>query len=174
MLRCQKCTEELTWEPVEADPTHRRRTLRCPKCQTEHALARGERPVPVLEAPFGVCACPACPQKSLLIWQDEQLVCPVSGEAYTRQQGQPPTRIRELPFGVCTCCGREAQPLLRAEGGHIICPKTGREHTIRDGRYQAINAAVGDVDAINRALLAGTLSLTQSGLPVDGEGDDVL
>jgi HEAT repeat protein len=195
ILRCQKCSTEMHWTnedasvralpPASGDalppppvaqsaPPTIRRILRCSNCQTEHALARGERPVPISESPFGVCTCPSCPQKSLLIWQDDNLICPVSGETYVRPEGQTPTRVRDLSFGVCTCCGREAQPLMRGEGGHIVCPKTGREHTIRDGRYQAIHAAVGDVDAINRALLAGTLSLTQSGLPVENDGDDVL
>lgn len=169
VLRCQRCATELAW--TQEGP---KRILRCPQCQTEHALARGDRPVPISDAPFGVCSCPTCPQKNLLVWQDDALLCLMSGEPYSRAEGQGPMRIRDLPFGVCSCCGREAQPLVRGEGGRIVCPKTGREHVLRDGRYQAMNAAVGDVDAINRALLAGTLSLTQSGLPANNEGDDVL
>lgn len=100
-------------------------------------------------------------------------MCPVSGEGYVRAQNGRVLRIRDLPFGICSCCGREAQPLERVENNRVICPRSGREHTLREGRYQLSgSASTGDVDAVNRALLAGTLSLTQSGLPADD--DDVL
>lgn len=167
VLRCQRCSTEMRFT---AEGGHD--LLRCPSCQTEHALARGDRPVPVADAPFGVCSCPSCPRRALLIFHEEVLACPQSGESYIRPEGRPAVRVRELPFGACACCGRDAQPLARAEDGRVTCQRTGREHVLREGRYVLANAAIGDVDAINRALLAGTLSLTQSGLPTDG--DDVL
>jgi hypothetical protein len=83
-------------------------------------------------------------------------------------------RVDQLPLGACRCCP-EAQPLEReaSSGGgeQVVCHRTRRAHVLVDGAWlPAGGGASADVAAINRALIAGSMALTTSGLPIDEEG----
>ncbi len=168
---CQ-CGGQLRW--IERDS---REQLRCPQCDAEYVQASAGKLFPAAEAPFGCCLCPGCRRKRPLIREglSQVLVCPDSGLVHVRPFDHPRQLrlLSALPLGACTCC-QEPQPLIRVDS-KAVCYRT-RERYRRSGdgyvRSEGETSARDDVDAINRALLMGTLGLAESGIARGSGGDD--
>ncbi|MCK5798327.1 MAG: HEAT repeat domain-containing protein [Deltaproteobacteria bacterium] len=156
-----------------------REELRCPACDTEYVLAMSGRVFDVDRTPFGSCLC--CQRKQPLIrgGRGQTLVCPVTNEVHIRPHDAPRQilRLSDLPLGACACCA-EPQPLVPV-GDRVVCRRTRREHEPGPDGYglpETGPSVAADIAAINAALLAGSLDIGQSGLPLaatdDGEGND--
>ena len=109
------------------------------------------------------------------------LTCPVSKQVHVRPFDHPRQlrRLDQLQFGACTCCA-EPQPLIRVNE-QVLCYRSRRPYRAARRGFVLADAPqrtagqgqAQDVAAINRALLMGTLSLSESGVPADTEdGDD--
>jgi hypothetical protein len=165
-----------------------REELRCPSCGTPYLVSPAGQPMPVSEAPLGTCLCQSCRRPQLLVQGSGDaagfLVCSRTAIRHVRPYDRPQEirRLDQLPLGACRCC-QEAQALEReatvepgaagAVGGtteRVVCHRTRRLHLMVDGAWlPAGSAATTDVAAINRALIAGSMAITTSGLPVDDE-----
>jgi HEAT repeat protein len=154
-----------------------REQLRCPDCDLEHVLSAAGKLFAAERTPFGTCLCPTCRRKQPLVRRGdtEVIVCPASGNVHIRPFDFP-RQIRllgDLPLGACSCCA-EPQPLIRVnEDVRCYRTRTPYRATPRGFEQAAEGVPVADdVEAINRALLMGTLGIAESGLvaPDDDEG----
>ena len=167
------CGGELRW--VVRDE---REQLRCPQCDTEYLQSMAGKTFAAGKTPFGACLCRACRRKRPLVRRGsgEVLVCPESAQVHVRPYDHPAQlRLEEdLPMGACSCCD-EPQPLIRVDS-RVVCYRTKEPYQANPGRGYARagndEAARDDVDAINRALLMGTLGLAESGIAADRSGED--
>ena len=172
------CGGELRWVQREG-----REELRCPQCDGEYALSTSGKLFAAHSTPFGLCLCSQCPQKRLLVRQgdSEVLTCPESKQVHVRPFDHPRQlrRLDQLQFGACTCCA-EPQPLIRVNE-QVLCYRSRRPYRAATRGFVLADApqrTAGqgqpqDVAAINRALLMGTLSLSESGVTADtDDGDD--
>ncbi|MBW2732336.1 MAG: HEAT repeat domain-containing protein [Deltaproteobacteria bacterium] len=162
--RCSACQVPLVWTDTKVHEE-----LRCPNCQVEYVLGSGQRPIAVDKAPFGLCLC--CKRKRLLVrgGRDQTLVCPETKEVHIRPHDTPHQihLLCDLPLGACACCA-ERQPLIKVDE-KVLCRRTRREHLPDAHGFSLPAPAVGvttDIDAINEALLGGTLDIGQSGVPL--------
>jgi hypothetical protein len=170
--RCTTCKAVLRW--VERD---HREELRCPDCDLEHVLSMAGKLFVADRTSFGTCLCPGCKRKQPLVRRgdSEMLVCPASGTVHIRPFDHP-RQLRllgDLPLGACTCCA-EPQPLIRVNE-EVRCYRSRNLYraTPRGFEPAAAGAPVGDdVEAINRALLAGTLGIAESGVAAPERDDD--
>lgn len=159
-----------------------RQELRCPECDAEYALSTAGKLFAADETPFGLCLCGSCEHKRPLVrqGQSEVLVCPASNAVHVRPFDFP-RQLRlldQLQWGACSCCV-EPQPLVR-ENEQVVCHRTRRPYRPA-GRGPGFEPAdttaapqaqvSNDVSSINRALLAGTLNLAESGLTAANEDD---
>jgi HEAT repeat protein len=167
--RCE-CGGSPTW--VQAGE---REELRCPDCDIEYVQAASGRLFRGDRTPFGSCLC--CPRKQPLIrgGRGQTLVCPTTNEVHVRPHDAPRQilRLSALPLGACACCD-EPQPLVPV-AERVVCRRTRSEHVPGPNGYQLPNqgpAVAADIDAINAALLAGSLGIGQSGVPLAQRGDD--
>jgi hypothetical protein len=159
------CKAVLRW--VERDG---REELRCPGCDLEHVLSAAGKLFVADRTSFGTCLCPGCKRKQPLVRRgdSEMLVCPTSGVVHIRPFDHPKQvrLLSDLPLGACTCCA-EPQPLIRVND-EVRCYRSRNLYRATPRGFEpaaAAGAAVGDdVDAINRALLLGTLGIAESGV----------
>jgi HEAT repeat protein len=171
--RCSECeaAPRLAWIERGA-----REELRCPSCQQEYVLAESGKLYPITQTPFGACLC--CTRKQVLVrgGSGQALVCPETGELHVRPHDAPRNILRAsaLPMGACGCCA-EPQPLVK-QGDQVVCRRTRQVHAPdAEGYRLATPSPTGgqaDIDAINQALLQGTLGIGQSGVPVTDNEDD--
>jgi len=151
-----------------------RETYHCGACGRDSLLLGDATLVPLDELPHGACRC--CPRPSpLRPSSDGRLVCPASGQQYLRHPATGAVyRFASLPYGGCACC-RPAAP-LEEQGARVVCPATGRVHVLDPQQgyrlEQPTSPSGPSVDDVNRALLEGSLLLTQSGLPDADDEDD--
>ncbi|MCC6746535.1 MAG: HEAT repeat domain-containing protein [Deltaproteobacteria bacterium] len=170
LLRCT-CAAHLRW--VERND---REELRCPSCDAEYAMAPSGKVFAADRTPFGLCLCPTCRRKQVLVRrpEGETLVCPVSAEVHVRPFDHPRQlrRLAELPLGACHCCV-EPQPLVR-QNDRVVCYRTREEHVAAARGFLLARGQVPpDVSSINQALLDGTLGIGESGtVAVVGRRDE--
>ncbi|PIE65851.1 MAG: hypothetical protein CSA24_01770 [Deltaproteobacteria bacterium] len=167
--RCD-CGGSLGW--VDAGE---REELRCPDCDSEYVQAGNGRVFRADRTPFGNCLC--CRRKQPLIrdGRGQTLVCPATDEVHIRPHDAPRQilRLSALPLGACACCD-EPQPLVPV-AERVVCRRTRREHLPSPEGYRLPGqqpAIAADIDAINAALLAGSLGIGQSGVPLDPRDED--
>lgn len=177
LRRLCACGGELRW--VQRG---QREELRCPECDVEYVLSPAGKLFTVDGTPFGLCLCVQCPRKRLLVRQGETevLACPGSKIVHVRPFDHPRQlrRLDQLQFGACTCCP-EPQPLIKVDD-EVLCYRSRREYraaaqgfVLAEPPQEQAPAQPQDVAAINRALLMGTLSLSESGVPAGpDEGED--
>ncbi len=170
------CKGDLRWVQREG-----REELRCPQCDKEYVPSPSGKLYDAEATPFGLCLCVQCPRKRLLVRRDdsEVLICPESKVEHVRPFDHPRQmrRLDQLQYGACTCCV-EPQPLIKVND-ELVCYRSRRPYRAAARGFVLANppADAGeqgqpqDVAAINRALLMGTLSLSESGVPA-GTGDD--
>lgn len=168
-----------------------REMIECPDCSTSYLLTSSGALEDVESFPHGICRCCRRPVP-LTSESDGRLRCATSSEEYLRD---PDTGIVYLaaghPRGGCSCCVPPA-PLLESSEGIVRCPSTGQTHRPRpDGGYRLAPATPAprrlaaqhlpddaspsgpppSISDVNRALLEGSLLLTESGLPTEAPGD---
>lgn len=165
-----------------------RESLVCPGCRTGYLLTASGALAPLSSLPHGVCRC--CRRPAALEQIDGTLRCPTTREEHLRN---PTTgavyRLSNLPHGGCTCCSPSV-PLLES-AGRISCPVSGLTYLRSPGGSVLPASPPGpppgsgggagatrdpghpppSVEEVNRALLEGSLLLTQSGLPLLGDLD---
>jgi HEAT repeat protein len=153
-----------------------REQLRCPDCDLEYVLSIAGKLFAAERTPFGTCLCPTCSRKQPLVRRGdtEVIVCPASGNVHVRPFDFPRQLrlLSDLPLGACSCCA-EPQPLIRVnEDVRCYRTRTLYRATPRGFEQAAAEGApvADDVEAINRALLMGTLGIAESGL-VKPDGD---
>lgn len=151
-----------------------REELRCPTCSSEYVQASSGRLFAADRTPFGVCLC--CTRKRPLVRGSEGqgLQCPETGEVHIRPHDAPRQILRAsaLPFGACRCCP-DPQPLVPV-GDRVVCRRTRRDHQPGPQGYELPSgpAVAMDINAINEALLGGSLDIGQSGVPLARRGDE--
>jgi HEAT repeat protein len=148
--------------------------LRCASCAAEYVTSADERLYAIDKAPLGYCACPQCSRKELLIRSadGESLICGKSLDEYIRPFNAPdqPLRIANLSRGPCDCCA-DKQALME-DGGDIVCPRSRKTyHATAHGFAQTTELTEHSVDAINEALLQGTLGIAESGVAAPGDDE---
>ncbi|MBM4319520.1 MAG: hypothetical protein FJ125_06080, partial [Deltaproteobacteria bacterium] len=159
-----------------------REMLVCPGCRTSFLLTASGALAPVTALPYGICRC--CRRPAPLEQSEGGLRCPTTGDVHLRHPASGATyRASSLPHGGCGCCAPPV-PLFEA-AGRVYCPQSGRAHQPtpqlgyapvpapgQEGRPAGPAATHPTVAEVNRALLEGSLMLTQSGLPVIGDGEE--
>ena len=170
------CKGELRWVQREG-----REELRCPQCDKEYVPSPAGKLFDADATPFGLCLCVQCSRKRLLVRRADSdvLICPESKVEHVRPFDHPRQlrRLDQLQYGACTCC-EEPQPLIKVND-ELVCYRSRRPYRAAARGFVLANppadaaapAQPQDVAAINRALLMGTLSLSESGVPA-GTGDD--
>ncbi|MDY0062070.1 MAG: HEAT repeat domain-containing protein [Myxococcota bacterium] len=170
-LRCA-CGQRPAWE---ADG-QRRELLVCPGCRASYLLTAAGVLTPVATLPHGYCLCCRRPA-ALACDADARLCCSSTGEVHLRHPATGTLYLlRDLAYGGCGCC-QPPVPLFAREG-RVYCPLSGRVHLPGPAGYAPVAppspaappaASPGvspAVEEVNRALLEGSLLLTQSGLPL--------
>lgn len=153
-----------------------REILFCKVCEQDYILSHTQKLFRADQTPFGSCLC--CKRKQVLILEDRAkgLICPLSKEIHIRPDDAPNQliRLKHLPYGACSCC-KPPQPLVR-KANHIQCRKTERRYVKIEENYQLLmpsnGAHLNQIQAINEALLTGSLNLAESGVIVPAKDDD--
>jgi HEAT repeat protein len=170
-----ECGGELHWTSRQAHEE-----LRCATCDREYVLSGAGKLFASDRTPLGICCCPDCRRKRPLIRQGttDTLVCPSSGKVHVRPFDHPQQLrlLTDLPLGACSCCA-EPQPLIRVDE-QVICYRSRRPYRAEargfalDRGDEEERQPVDDIDAINRALLEGTIGIGQSGVATGSGGDE--